>query len=76
MDNQTVISIISVVVDTIAVIVSVWSCIIAKEANKKADEAVKITQAYKNEISQKGNNNLANTGSMSGNMIGVQNVNK
>lgn len=34
--------IISVGVDIIAVGVAVWSCLIAKKANKKSEEAIKI----------------------------------
>ena len=74
MDNQTIIGIVSIAVDVIAVCVSVWSCIIANYANKKAEEAIKITQKFESSASQKGNNNLINSGNIHGNMIGEQNV--
>ena len=68
--------IISVGVDIIAVGVAGWSCLIAKKANKKSEEAIKISQSVRNNVSQIGENNLSNSGQLYGNMIGEQHVNK
>lgn len=76
MDKQTIISIVSIIIDSIAVIVSVWSCIIAKNANKKSEQALKITESFNSKIIQSGSNSLSNRGKVYGNMIGEQHVNQ
>lgn len=71
-----IIDIISIGVDIIAVGVAIWSCLIAKKANEKSEEAIKISQAVQNDAVQTGTNNLFNSGNLHGNMIGEQHVNK
>lgn len=66
--------IIGLVLDAIAIIVSIWSCIIAKNAKDVANNAINMVNSINNG-NQKGKNNISNQGINNGNIVGEQNVN-
>lgn len=74
MENIGIIDIISIIIDIIAVGVSIWSCIIAKKAKSVANNAINMIK-LNNNGSQNGRNVVLNQGKNTGSMIGEQNVN-